>query len=113
MDRVPVAGRTQLRKRTLQANDLLDPLRPPRRRRRPTRDGGRLQVRQRVVRVDLQWLDADPSEDGLQPAPPAPTAKRVVTGHVLNGLERTQEEVAGSLGALREKGRATLTEMPS
>ena len=58
-----------------------------------------------------EWPDADPSEDGLQPAPPAPTAKRVVTGHVLNGLERTQEEVAGSLRALREKGRANLTEL--
>jgi hypothetical protein len=48
--RVPVAARAQGRERTFAATHVLDPLRPPPRRRRPTRDGSRLEVRQRVVR---------------------------------------------------------------
>ena len=51
-----------------------------------------------------EWPDADPSEDGLQPAPPAPTAKRVVTGVVARAAREGPREPDRAAGGQAEAG---------
>jgi hypothetical protein len=57
------------------------------------------------------WPDMDPEAAGLQPAPPEPAPKRVVAGHVVNGMERTAEDIGASVRALQQKGRGSLSDL--